>query len=79
MVLLSLPTPIYGIIITTRNTGKIIVQKVLNDVKIIASYINIIFSQQGVYYLYFCCKYILAIKQVFLVGKEFLSRSKNGV
>lgn len=79
MFLLSLPTPKCGIIIKVRNTGKIIVQKVLNDVRIIASYVNIAFNQQGVYYLNFCCKYVIAIKQVFLVGKGFTSRSKKGV
>lgn len=79
MFLLNLPTPKCGIIIKMRNTGKIIVQNVLNDVRIIASYVNITFNQQGVYYLNLCCKYVIAIKQVFLVRKGFTSRSKMGV
>lgn len=62
--LLTLPTPKSGIIIKMKNTGKIMLQKVLNDVRIIAQYINITFYQQEVYYSYFCWKYIMAIKQV---------------
>lgn len=34
--LLTLPTPKSGIIIKVKNTGKIMLQKVLNDVRIIA-------------------------------------------
>lgn len=75
MFLLSLP-PICGIIIKMRNTGKIIVQEVLNDVRTIALYINIIFNQQGVYYLYVCCKYTMTIRQAFLVRNEFISKRK---
>lgn len=62
-----------------RNTGKIAVQKVLNDVRITAYYIYMMFNQQGVNYSYFCCKYIMAIKQDFLVGKEFTLKVKWGV
>lgn len=44
MFLLSLP-PICGIIMKMKNTGEIAVQEVLNYVRTVASYINIIFNQ----------------------------------